>query len=343
MTGQPLYDNNASDGEETSLLPQQQRRGRRLRPAVGAAVACVAAFGAVAVVTNARTTELRRANDPEIGKVGRRSSAKTPTIVISLLDDQGYADVPWHAQDAATQAAMPFADMLRKDAGGVDVPNYHAWRDCTPSRAMLLTGRHHAQLGMHVPLLGGATAAVPTDETLIGELLEKARPGAYHKAMVGKWDLGAASPKYIPTARGFDGFTGFYNAMIDYFDWTIEGTVSDIAGTVLDAQRNDGPAPQAAGRYTTRFLRDAALGEVAAAKAAGKALFLYAVRFCGVCLSSQRLLTYKFFPEPRGRVPCSLYTARRQRRPGTRSTTTWRSPTRTRWASPCTRRPGSSA
>jgi len=279
MDGQPVY--NASDGEETSLLPQQQRRGRRLRPAVGAAVACVAAFGAVAVVTNARATELRRVNAPEIasssGSSARAiSSSSTPTIVISLLDDQGYADVPWHAQDAATQAAMPFADALRKDTGGIDVENYHAWRDCTPSRAMLLTGRHHAQLGMHVPLLGGATAAVPTDEVLIGELLEKARPGAYHKAMVGKWDLGAASPKYIPTARGFDGFTGFYNAMIDYFDWTIDGTVSDIAGTVVDAQRNAGPAPQAAGRYTTRFLRDAALGEVAAAKATGKALFLYA-------------------------------------------------------------------
>ena len=278
MDGQPVYDN-ASDGEETSLLPQQQRRGRRLRPAVGAAVACVAAFGAVAVVTNARAAELRRVNAPEMasssGSSARAiSSSSTPTIVFSLLDDQGYADVPWHAQDAATQAAMPFADALRKD--GVDVKNYHAWRDCTPSRAMLLTGRHHAQLGMHVPLLGGATAAVPSDEVLIGELLEKARPGAYHKAMVGKWDLGAASPKHIPTARGFDGFTGFYNAMIDYFDWTIEGTVSDIAGTVVDAQRNAGPASQAAGRYTTRFLRDAALGEVAAAKAAGKALFLYA-------------------------------------------------------------------
>ena len=158
MDGQPVYDN-ASDGEETSLLPTNRQNRRRLRPAVGAAVACVAAFGAVAVVTNARTTELRRSNDPEIGNVGRRSAAKTPTIVISLLDDQGYADVPWHAQDAATQAAMPFADALRKDAGGVDVKNYHTWRDCTPSRAMLLTGRHHAQLGMHVPLLAGATAA----------------------------------------------------------------------------------------------------------------------------------------------------------------------------------------
>ena len=123
----------------------------------------------------------------------------------------------------------------------------------------------------------GATAAIPTDEALIGELLEKARPGAYHKAMVGKWDLGAASPKYVPTARGFDAFTGFYNAMIDYFDWTIESVaMTDIAGTILDAQRNDGPSPKAAGQYTTRFLRDAALGEVAAARAAGKALFLYA-------------------------------------------------------------------
>ena len=103
-------------------------------------------------------------------------------------------------------------------------------------------------------------------------LLEKARPGAYHKAMVGKWDLGAASPKYIPTAGASTASPGFYNAMIDYFDWTTEGPVSDIAGTVVDAQRNDGPAPTAAGRYTTR-LRDAALGEVAAAKARARRSF----------------------------------------------------------------------
>ena len=147
MDGQSHRRRRRVGSARTSLLPQHNRAPTPDSPAVGAAVACVAAFGAVAVVANARTTELRRSNDPEIGNVGRRSAAKTPTIVISLLDDQGYADVPWLAQDAATQAAMPFADALRKDAGGVDVKNYHTWRDCTPSRAMLLTGRHHAQLG----------------------------------------------------------------------------------------------------------------------------------------------------------------------------------------------------
>merc|ERR1712091_385100 len=100
MAGQPIdYDADASDGEETSLLPTNRQNRRRLRPAVGAAVACVAAIGAVAVVTNARATELRRVNAPEMasssGSSARAiSSSSTPTIVISLLDDQGYADVP---------------------------------------------------------------------------------------------------------------------------------------------------------------------------------------------------------------------------------------------------------
>ena len=80
MDGQPIYDD-VSEGD--ALLPHQQRRAKRLRPAVGAAVACVAAFGAVAVVTKSRPTALRSVD-----------GAKTPTIVISLLDDQGYADVP---------------------------------------------------------------------------------------------------------------------------------------------------------------------------------------------------------------------------------------------------------
>ena len=72
MDGQPVYDN-ASDGEETSLLPTNRQSRRRLRPAVGAAVACVAAFGAVAVVTNARATELRRVNAPEMASSSGRS------------------------------------------------------------------------------------------------------------------------------------------------------------------------------------------------------------------------------------------------------------------------------
>ena len=285
-----LYDD-VSEGD--ALLPtSQQNRRKRLRPAVGAAVACVAAFGAVAVVANARTTDLRRSNDPEIGNVGRRSAAKTPTIVVSLLDDQGYADVPWLAQDAATQSAMPFADALRKDAGGVDVKNYHTWRDCTPSRAMLLTGRHHAQLGMHVPLLAGATAALPTDEQTIGELLEKARPGAYHRpsSASGTW---ARLPQIRPHGAGLRRLHGFYNAMIDYFDWTIESVaMTDIAGTILDAQRNDGPSPKAAGR-TRR----------------------------GSCATRRSARS----PRPGPRARRSSCT-----RPGTRSTTTWPSPTRTR-------------
>ena len=113
---------------------------------------------------------------PQIRLTAPRSvdGAKTPTIVISLLDDQGYADVPWHAQDAATQAAMPFADALRKD--GIDVPNYHAWRDCTPSRAMLLTGRHHAQLGMHVPLLGACFEAGGAHASEVFSLLLQVEP-----------------------------------------------------------------------------------------------------------------------------------------------------------------------
>ena len=59
--------------KETSLLPQHNHR-RRLRPAVGAAVACVAAFGAVAVVTNARTTDCanQRPGDREQGAGARR-------------------------------------------------------------------------------------------------------------------------------------------------------------------------------------------------------------------------------------------------------------------------------
>lgn len=46
----------------------------------------------------------------------------------------------------------------------------------------------------------------------------------YKTHLVGKWHLGYFSERYTPTYRGFDSFYGYYNGLIDYFNYTfIEG------------------------------------------------------------------------------------------------------------------------
>ena len=69
------------------------------------------------------------------------ADAARPHIVVSLVDDMGWADAPWSAVDAARHA-MPFSSALRN--ASVSLGAYYAAKECTPSRAMMLTGRHAA-------------------------------------------------------------------------------------------------------------------------------------------------------------------------------------------------------
>lgn len=42
----------------------------------------------------------------------------------------------------------------------------------------------------------------------------------YMTHLVGKWHLGYFSELYTPTYRGFDSFFGYYNGLIDYYNYT---------------------------------------------------------------------------------------------------------------------------
>ena len=125
------------------------------------------------------------------------------------------ADAPWTAADGVE---MPFAARMADD--GILLTNYHASYICSPSRAMLLTGLHHTSMGMNFVLGATGVAGLPAAKTL-PEAVEAAAPGAYHKAFVGKWGLGAAAPEYWPRRRGFDSSFGFAgDSLGDWFSHT---------------------------------------------------------------------------------------------------------------------------
>ncbi|MCX6901984.1 MAG: sulfatase-like hydrolase/transferase, partial [Verrucomicrobia bacterium] len=65
------------------------------------------------------------------------SAAAKPNVVYLLADDLGWSDLSIHPGGSIR---TPHIDRLFQQ--GVELPNFMAWCVCSPTRAMLLTGRH---------------------------------------------------------------------------------------------------------------------------------------------------------------------------------------------------------
>ena len=150
----------------------------------------------------------------------------TPNIVVLLADDLGYDDLgPYdHDQDPQTPEVTntPVLDVLA--AEGVRLSSYYSGASvCTPSRAMLLTGRHHARLGLTGALDPFSGQGLAAGEVTLAEIL---RARGYATGIFGKWHLGDA-PQHQPLAQGFDTFYGvlYSNDMWPFCLWRDSGPI----------------------------------------------------------------------------------------------------------------------
>ncbi|XP_077987041.1 arylsulfatase B-like [Glandiceps talaboti] len=163
-----------------------------------------------------------------------------PHIIFILADDLGWHDVGYH--DSIIQT--PNIDRLA--AKGVKLENYYVTPLCTPTRAVLMTGRNQISTGMqHKVLTARERRCLPLDEVL---LPQKMKESGYATHMVGKWHLGFYKWECTPNHRGFDTFFGFYLAGGSYFDH-IRSLFSNPCWDLRDDDEMVGPQYQ--GQYST--------------------------------------------------------------------------------------------
>lgn len=150
-----------------------------------------------------------------------------PNVVYILADDLGWSDISAHPGGTIP---TPHIDRLFKE--GVQLGNFMGWCVCSPTRAMLLTGRHPFRVGTG-PETGGELAK---EETTIAEGF---KANGYRTGVFGKWHNGddPDTPEYrkafedvwksMPNKKlegglgvnehGFDEGWVYYGGGADYF------------------------------------------------------------------------------------------------------------------------------
>ena len=150
-----------------------------------------------------------------------------PNVVYLMADDLGWGDISVHGGSVAT----PNIDRLFKE--GLELNHFMGWCVCSPTRAMLLTGRHPIRVGT-APEVGGELELAETT------IAEGFKSNGYRTGVFGKWHNGndPDSPEYRAAfaeahkdqpnrkpayghganAHGFDEAWVYYGGGADYFN-----------------------------------------------------------------------------------------------------------------------------
>ncbi len=143
-----------------------------------------------------------------------------PNVVVILIDDLGFS----HFGCFGSTIATPRVDELA--SRGLRYTNFHVTPLCSPTRASLLTGRNHHEVGMRS--VSNFNTGFPNMRSQISNhaatMAEVLRDEGYTTFALGKWHLcqmenaSAAGPyDQWPCQRGFDRYYGFLDGETDQF------------------------------------------------------------------------------------------------------------------------------
>jgi len=154
-------------------------------------------------------------------------------VLLIVADDLGVDMMRTYQPDPTGLPPTPNLDALA--ASGIRFDNAWSAPSCSPSRAMLLTGRFGFRTGVGKAYEIREEVVLSYDEIALPEVLGDA---GYQTSAVGKWHLGSQLADYAdsPVLHGFDWYAGsifnFTEVALDgsnttYFDWekTADGAV----------------------------------------------------------------------------------------------------------------------
>ena len=188
-------------------------------------------------------------------------SERRPNVLVVLFDDVGFSDLGCYGSEIST----PTIDRLA--AAGLRYSGFHTTAMCSTTRAALLTGRNHHNVG--VGCLANFDSGLPGYRGKIsreaGTLAELLGPHGYRCYLAGKWhvtpltETGATGPyDGWPLQRGFDRFYGFLDAETDQYapELVYDNHHVDPPGTFEDGYHLSADLAD----KTVEFLRDHRLG-----------------------------------------------------------------------------------
>lgn len=137
-------------------------------------------------------------------------AADKPNVVFILSDNQSYYEMSCHGH---AQIKTPRIDRFAKEA--TEFTHFYAPPYCSPSRAVILTGRYAMRSGVFTTIAG--RSIMHRSETTLPDIMKK---HGYRTGIFGKWHLGFSYP-HRPGDRGFEEVFvhggGGVGQMEDYF------------------------------------------------------------------------------------------------------------------------------
>ena len=262
------------DRESQQLLPeaaassssQQTHSNRKMSDEGSRGAALAFMFGAVVigafVLFNSVQDEPGRYSST-ISSLKKKQTTSKPNIVFFLADDLGY--------NSLDKTITPWMHSMMKD--GITLTSYYSMEVCTPSRAALLTGRHPLVMGwQYSQQVSNEDNGVSLSETFLPEVL---KDNGYTNYIFGKWNLGNQSPRYLPTARGFDYFVGYLNGYNNYWSKTDPSNSKYVDFMVSNTKCYYNYDADDLDTYSTMLYRDKAIEVIESHDYTAGPMFLY--------------------------------------------------------------------
>lgn len=202
-----------------------------------------------------------------------KETPRHPNILVIVADDMGYSDLGAFGGEIAT----PNLDAIAQR--GVKLTSFYTAPTCSPTRAMLLTGRDHHAVGMGTmaealsrsPQLKGEPGYSGHLDTTTPTIAQRLSQTGYRTAMAGKWHLGNGAGQN-PAQRGFQQSFALMEGGSDHFGDDQTWATGAYGPTYTD---NGKSSRLPVGRYAGDYFTERMIGFLTGAKEENRPFFAY--------------------------------------------------------------------